>query len=201
MGAGFSQRLEAVKSQRLEEVVSKLGQPPAGPGKHRCRMKCHPWDNTPSMHVYDNNSFYCFGCKTGGSCVDYVMGVEGIGLWEAVRRIEEMFNLRVIRGGDTRSRLADDMVRRVRDKFTAAAFSTGEYSVLVEGRLREFAEREGGWPLPDAVWVELARGYAELDRCVTRGAPREDLDDLLAYYLERVELVAGVVASVTEASL
>src|ERR1700729_2088158 len=30
-------------------------------------------DKSPSFHIYPNtNSFWCFGCKTGTTCVDFV---------------------------------------------------------------------------------------------------------------------------------
>jgi DNA primase len=41
-------------------------------------------DKSPSLVIYPDNSFYCFGCtKHGNNCIDFVMGL-GCNFREAV---------------------------------------------------------------------------------------------------------------------
>ncbi len=42
-------------------------------------------EKTPSFYIYlKNNSFYCFGCSTGGNVINYVMKRQNISFKEAV---------------------------------------------------------------------------------------------------------------------
>lgn len=41
-----------------------------------------------SFTIYTNtNTFYCFGCRSGGSVIDFIMKLEGINFEQAVRRL------------------------------------------------------------------------------------------------------------------
>lgn len=50
-------------------------------------------DRSPSFNIYVNtNSFWCFGCKTGNSCVDFVSNMDNIKYWEAAEKILSIYN-------------------------------------------------------------------------------------------------------------
>ena len=50
-------------------------------------------DSTPSFNIYINtNSFWCFGCKTGASCVDFVSNMDNIGTGKAAEKILSIYN-------------------------------------------------------------------------------------------------------------
>lgn len=53
-------------------------------GKGRCPL--HK-DNHPSLKVYENNTWYCFQCHTGGDSIDLVQAKEGLSWKDAVRRL------------------------------------------------------------------------------------------------------------------
>ena len=45
-------------------------------------------EKTPSFFVYpENQSFYCFGCGTGGSVINFVMKIESLSYPEAVKML------------------------------------------------------------------------------------------------------------------
>lgn len=47
-------------------------------------------DKTPSMKIYEaTNSFYCFGCGSGGDVIDFVAKIENINFKEAVRLLTQ----------------------------------------------------------------------------------------------------------------
>jgi len=57
---------------------------------------CCPFhgEKAPSMKLYDGDrGFYCFGCHTGGSAIDLVMKLNGQTFSQAVRQINDDFNL------------------------------------------------------------------------------------------------------------
>ncbi len=49
-------------------------------------------ERTPSFWFYpDRNNFHCFGCKNGGSSIDFVALYDGINKYEAAIKINELF--------------------------------------------------------------------------------------------------------------
>jgi len=51
-------------------------------------------EKTPSFTVYpESDSFYCFGCNTGGSTVNFIMNIENLDFFEAVKFLCERSNL------------------------------------------------------------------------------------------------------------
>lgn len=51
-------------------------------------------DNTPSMKIYpDTNSFYCFGCQTGGDVLKYWMLSKGMGYKDAIKNLLDIFRV------------------------------------------------------------------------------------------------------------
>lgn len=50
-------------------------------------------DRTPSFTIYTHtNSFWCFGCKTGSSCVDFVINLKGLKPLAAAQEIIAIAN-------------------------------------------------------------------------------------------------------------
>ena len=51
-------------------------------------------DNTPSMKIYpDTNSFFCFGCHTGGDVLKYWMLSRNMGYKEAIKSLLDIFGI------------------------------------------------------------------------------------------------------------
>jgi hypothetical protein len=50
-------------------------------------------EKTKSFKVYANNKFKCFGCGANGDVLDFVSAIENISLNEAIKRIDNLFNL------------------------------------------------------------------------------------------------------------
>jgi hypothetical protein len=75
--ASTASRVRAVRT-KVDELllavpaatyVRKLaGLKPGRDGKVQCPFHA---DNTPSMHLYDDGTFYCYGCSFGGSLYDF----------------------------------------------------------------------------------------------------------------------------------
>ncbi len=70
------------KSISLRQVYDKYSglepQRAGYSGNYVCPLGIHS-DSTPSFHIYpDTNTFYCFGCKSTGSPIDFVMKLTGL---------------------------------------------------------------------------------------------------------------------------
>ena len=42
-------------------------------------------DPNASLHVYKNNTWWCFGCQQGSSVIDFVMKMQKCGFVESVK--------------------------------------------------------------------------------------------------------------------
>ena len=51
-------------------------------------------EKTPSFAIYpEQNSWHCFGCKAGGTVIDFVMAYCGLDALEAAKKLDADFNL------------------------------------------------------------------------------------------------------------
>lgn len=62
---------------------------------NRAGYICCPFHNerTPSLKLFPDGGWKCFGCGRGGSSIDFVMELFGLPLLEAVRKMNMDFNL------------------------------------------------------------------------------------------------------------
>jgi len=67
-------------------------------------------EKTKSFKLYEN-SFYCFGCGTGGTVIDFVMKTFGLTELEAARKLDADFGLH----------LTDEKPKRISQKIIAKA--------------------------------------------------------------------------------
>jgi len=188
----FFSRLDLAKQQSISELALKLGEEELDLIRHNhCRMAKHQSDSTPSMKVYtDTNSFYCFGCKSSGSTVDYAMGVKSIGIYEAVQLIERLFGLSRIRNtAGVRTKIARQQLDRIKNKFSREDFDSIEYAKSVENKLRpifDSIQQKLSTPLgKENFWKEVDLVYLDLDKAAELGASKEDLDELFEFYKEK----------------
>jgi DNA primase len=60
--------IDLLRNYGLEPVID-------GQGRHKMRCPFHN-ENTASFFIYPNNSYYCFGCASGGNVVSFMMAYE-----------------------------------------------------------------------------------------------------------------------------
>jgi len=59
-----------------------------------CNLHGDGFDLKPSARVYpDSQSWYCFGCDLSRDAIATVRGNEGLSFWEAVRKLEQVYEL------------------------------------------------------------------------------------------------------------
>ena len=110
-------------AQVIGEVVRLV---PAG--SHRFKGLC-PFHNekTPSFNVdRSKQAYYCFGCQKGGDVFRFVMEIEGIGFFDALKMLAERQGIPIPKRsdyGDAESRERDALLamqRSAQDLFCAA---------------------------------------------------------------------------------
>lgn len=84
--------IEEVKKVPIIEVIKSYNIRVEQEYNHRAKCKC-PFHNerTASLVIYTNtNSFYCFGCNTGGSNIDFVRLLDNISVGDAIKKLSKL---------------------------------------------------------------------------------------------------------------
>lgn len=69
--------------------------------RNKCKCPAHN-DQNPSAYLYPkDNSWYCFACNTGGSCIDFVRYAKGVEAKEAAIILGETYGVGIVRKQDS----------------------------------------------------------------------------------------------------
>lgn len=117
-------------------------------------------EKTPSFYVYpDTQSFYCFGCGTGGSAVSFMQKMDNISYTEAVKLLGERAGMPAPTEDDKTGRLRGRILSM--NKEAARFFHACLNSTVEEARqARAYWRRRG---LDDKTIVKFGLGYAPDD--------------------------------------
>jgi len=100
--------------------------------KLRCPLPSHSSGNerTASMFICaDKNSFYCFGCNSGGNVINFVMRMQGLPFYEALKWLAEAAG---INGAD----VSDIVIKKERrDPEKTVVFQTLRTGTLIRDQL------------------------------------------------------------------
>lgn len=115
-------------------------------------------EKTPSCTVFtDNQSFYCFGCGSGGDVITFTMKIENLSFTEAVKLLAQRSGLEIPENNSADSRIAQRRTRIYEMNRIAANFF---YTNLIKGDdkagLSYFADRK---LLPQTI-KKYGLGYA-----------------------------------------
>ncbi|MGI6363413.1 MAG: DnaB-like helicase C-terminal domain-containing protein [Bacillota bacterium] len=99
----------------------------------------HPDSSTPSLTVYpDTQSYYCFGCKSGGSIIEFVKAHYNYDFFEAINFLAQYAGID-IKAEDTPQAKA----RRERIKTNERAVLASQKQLLSAGLAREYLKSRG----------------------------------------------------------
>ncbi|MBQ7027464.1 MAG: DNA primase [Ruminococcus sp.] len=115
-------------------------------------------EKTPSCTVFtDNQSFYCFGCGSGGDVITFTMKIENLSFTEAIKLLAQRSGLEIPENNSADSRIAQRRTRIYEMNRIAANFF---YTNLIKGDdkagLSYFADRK---LLPQTI-KKYGLGYA-----------------------------------------
>ncbi len=118
-------------------------------------------EKSPSCTVYlDNNSFYCFGCGTGGDVITFIMKIENLDYVEAIKFLADRAGMSM--PDEAKNNEASRIKARVLEiNRTAARFFHNTLAKSPDGEKgrRYFAERQ----LSPATITKYGLGYAPDD--------------------------------------
>ncbi|MBQ3162659.1 MAG: DNA primase [Oscillospiraceae bacterium] len=118
-------------------------------------------EKSPSCTVYlDNNSFYCFGCGTGGDVITFIMKIENLNYVEAIKFLADRAGMSM--PDEAKNNEASRIKARVLEiNRTAARFFHNTLAKSPDGEKgrRYFAERQ----LSPATITKYGLGYAPDD--------------------------------------
>ena len=85
----FDRAAEIRRLVDVRELAARCGFQPNRRGEICC-----PFHNekTPSLHLWEDH-WYCFGCKRGGSAIDFVMELDHLSFQAACQKLDAMFSL------------------------------------------------------------------------------------------------------------
>lgn len=106
---------DAVKrSVTAQQAAEMLGLRPNKAGFCRCPIH---GEKTGSMKLYPGQrGWYCFGCHTGGSVIDLVMACNGVDMAEAIRTLNDAFNLGLPVDGEATKEQQEEAKRRAAER-------------------------------------------------------------------------------------
>lgn len=150
---------EEVKNRTdMKSVAVHYGYAP-----NRSGYICCPFhsDKTPSLKLYQD-SFYCFGCNTGGSVLDFVMKLYDMSVLEAAKKLNSDLSLGVDTSGDISIKPSENVVSTSQmlmhyDKWEKRAFRVLEnYYRLLKILYRKYAPQTPD-DEPDPAWFRICR--------------------------------------------
>jgi len=116
-------------------------------------------EKTPSFNVHsDKGYYYCFGCQAGGDMFKFVMQIEGLTFFEALRQVAERNGIPVPRRSDYSD--PEAKLRAVlfeMHEVAAAVFQTNLQSPA-GGEARAYLTKRG---LTEAHWKEFGLGLSD----------------------------------------
>lgn len=71
-------------------IAERYGYTPNRAGFIRCPFH---GEDTPSLKLYQDGGWYCFGCKTGGNSIDFASRLFNLPLLETVKQLDHDFGL------------------------------------------------------------------------------------------------------------
>lgn len=107
-------------AQRIRELVpARDAAEHYGFTPNRAGYICCPFHNerTPSLKLYPDGGWHCFGCGKGGSSIDFVMGLYGLDFRQAMVWLDIDFSLNLTNecpAPSARSAILEDRQRRRR---------------------------------------------------------------------------------------
>lgn len=117
----------------MDAVARHYGYEPGRSGFIRCPF--HSGDRTASLKIYSGQGgWHCFGCGKGGSVIDFVMELYGIGFSQACLRLNNDFALGLSRDRPDRKTLQEARRRASEAEKKKAREEAEEFALLEEHR-------------------------------------------------------------------
>jgi len=133
-------RAKIIEAYPIADFIRKEGVELKQKGKEMIGLCPFHQDNNPSMHVNtEKQTYYCFTCGAGGSVIDWLMQMKGIGIKDAMYELAQEAGISDEPRQETTYRYKDEYGRDVM-----------QVKRIQDGRKKRFVQshNEGGKQLP-----------------------------------------------------
>lgn len=136
----FQQVVEELKNKiDLVQFISQYTQLKKSGRIHQGICVLHPDSDTPSLTVYpDTQSYYCFGCKSGGSIIEFVKAHYNYDFYEAVNFLAQYAGIDIQAEETPQSK-----ARRERIKSNERAVLATQKQLLEARLAKEYLKKRG----------------------------------------------------------
>jgi DNA primase len=115
-------------------------------------------DTNPSFFIYPPDSFYCFGCKRGGTAIDYIMHRNNVTTGEAIRILCDKYNIPMPQRSDEEKKAWEKQRQEGDIVFKILSASAEYYHSRLTPQQREYFHQRG---LNDETIDKFKLGYAD----------------------------------------
>ncbi|MCX6593066.1 MAG: DNA primase [Acidobacteria bacterium] len=139
---------------------------PAGPARFKGLCPFHQ-EKSPSFHVDRGKQFYhCFGCGKGGDVFNFLMEIEGVTFFEALKSLAERYGITIPKRNDFSNAESQE-----RDAVAAIQeIALRHYREALGGEALQYLKKRGVTP---AAIDEFALGYAPAGATLTQKLRRD----------------------------
>lgn len=151
---------EIKRALPARDVLEHYGFHPSRTGFLQCPF--HQGDKHGSLKVYDGErGWHCFGCGRGGSVIDFVMELFGIGFREACLRLNEEFHLGLSDRKPSRAEVSA-LLRATQEAEARREREAEEYRQMAEEH-RYWWEVLKYFDFPHPLWCEAVKRQPYLE--------------------------------------
>ena len=151
---------EIKRALPARDVLEHYGFHPSRTGFLQCPF--HQGDKHGSLKVYDGErGWHCFGCGRGGSVIDFVMELFGIGFREACLRLNEEFHLGLSDRKPSRAEVSA-LLRARQEAEARREWEAEEYRQVAEEH-RYWWEVLKYFDFPHPMWCEAVKRQPYLE--------------------------------------
>jgi len=130
----------------IKEVIAHLTDKSPRKDKIQCPLPGHV-DNDPSFQIYtEDNTWWCFGCDSGSSVIDFVMEYKQIDFKEAVKLIADKYGISIDeRENYQQKREEREKIYEILDEFTELCHKRIDKAKLEGKTVRNYIKEKRGF--------------------------------------------------------
>lgn len=163
------------ESLSMAEVAERYGFQPNRSGFIRCPF--HIGDNSASLKIYPGKGggFFCFGCQTAGSVIDFVMRIFDCSFSDAAKRLNSDFDLGLYNKTYREKKAARSALlakqRHLREQKAKQEEAEREYWLAFDRWNKADRIQRDGEPFSDE-WIEAVKSLPQLSYELTLAEER-----------------------------
>lgn len=121
-------------------------------------------EKTPSLKIYDK-SFYCFGCHSAGTVIDFAMYYLDMGALQATKYLAKIFNICIDEELSIREKYAQDLAKRNSGKAANKVFEEWLKNTwdTILNYYRILYHNSFNYDLENKLYVEAIHNLTKLD--------------------------------------